>query len=73
MSTLLISHDEACLNHITPQGHPERPDRIRALTQAFADDAFKTLAREQAPMADAQTIALCHPMEYFDAIRNAAP
>ena len=73
MSTLLISHDEASLNHITPQGHPERPDRIRALTQAFGDEAFNALVRARAPMADADTIALCHPMDYVDAIRDASP
>jgi acetoin utilization deacetylase AcuC-like enzyme len=73
MSTLLVSHDEASLNHITPQGHPERPDRIRALTQAFGDEAFNTLVRAQAPMADADTVALCHPMDYVDAIRDASP
>jgi acetoin utilization deacetylase AcuC-like enzyme len=73
MSTLLISHDEACLNHLTPQGHPERPDRLRALTQAFAADGFKSLVRLEAPMADAETIALCHPMDYIDAIRDASP
>jgi len=73
MSTLLISHDEACLNHLTPQGHPERPDRLRALTQAFAADAFKPLVRLEAPMADAETIALCHPTDYIDAIREASP
>jgi len=28
MSTLLITHP-ACLDHLTPPGHPERPDRLR--------------------------------------------
>src|SRR5699024_1249309 len=73
MSTLLISHDEACLNHLTPQGHPERPDRLRALSEAFAADAFKSMVRLKAPMAEADIIALCHPMDYVDAIRNASP
>jgi acetoin utilization deacetylase AcuC-like enzyme len=72
MSTLLISHD-ACLNHLTPQGHPERPDRLRALTEAFADSAFSPLVRVAAPMADADTVALCHPMDYVEAIREASP
>ena len=30
MSTLLITHP-ACLDHLTPSGHPERPDRLRAV------------------------------------------
>jgi len=72
MSTLLISHP-ACLNHLTPLGHPERPDRLRAIEQALEDERFHMLAREQAPMAPAEIIALCHPMDYIEAIRNASP
>ena len=40
MTTLLISHP-ACLQHLTPMGHPERPDRLRAVEQALAADKFK--------------------------------
>jgi acetoin utilization deacetylase AcuC-like enzyme len=72
MSTLLISH-AACLDHLTPAGHPERPDRLRAVEQALEAETFQTLAREQAPMAEAEIIALCHPMEYVEDIRNASP
>jgi len=72
MSTLLISHP-ACTDHITPPGHPERPDRMRAVEEALADERFQMLAREQAPMADGDIVSLVHPMEYFDAIREAAP
>ena len=72
MSTLLLSHP-ACLEHLTPMGHPERPDRLRAVEQALEDEKFQTLAREQAPLAPLETIALCHPMDYVEAIRNASP
>ena len=72
MSTLLISHP-ACLNHENGLGHPERPDRLRAIEQALEDERFHMLAREQAPLAPLETIALCHPMEYIEAIREAAP
>jgi acetoin utilization deacetylase AcuC-like enzyme len=72
MSTLLLSHP-ACLNHLTPPGHPERPDRLRAIEQALEDERFHLLAREQAPMADIEIVALVHPMEYIEAIRNASP
>jgi acetoin utilization deacetylase AcuC-like enzyme len=72
MSTLLLSHP-ACLEHLTPLGHPERPDRLRAIEQALEDEKFQTLAREQAPMAPAEIIALCHSMDYIEAIRNASP
>ena len=69
MSTLLITHP-ACLNHLTPAGHPERPERLRAVEHALEDERFQTLAREQAPAADAETIALCHPADFVDAIRD---
>src|SRR5882672_4156574 len=72
MSTLLLSHP-ACLDHLTPAGHPERPDRLRAIRQALEDERFQTLAREQAPRAPLDIIALVHPMEYIEAIRDAAP
>ena len=72
MSTLLISHP-ACLNHLTPLGHPERPDRLRAIEEALADEKFQSLAREQAPMAPLEIVALVHPMDYIEAIRNASP
>ena len=72
MSTLLISHP-ACLNHENGMGHPERPDRLRAIEQALEDERFHMLAREQAPMATPEIVALCHPMEYIEAIREAAP
>jgi acetoin utilization deacetylase AcuC-like enzyme len=72
MSTLLITHP-ACLDHVTPPGHPERPDRLRAIEQALEDEKFASLAREQAPMLPLETVALCHPMEYVEAIRDASP
>lgn len=72
MSTLLLSHP-ACLDHQTGAGHPERPDRLRAVEQALEAETFQTLAREQAPMAPQEVIALCHPMDYINEIRNASP
>jgi acetoin utilization deacetylase AcuC-like enzyme len=72
MSTLLITHP-ACLEHLTPMGHPERPDRLRAIERILENERFQTLAREQAPAASLETIALCHPMDYIEAIRDATP
>ena len=72
MSTLLISHS-ACLQHLTPAGHPERPDRLRAIEQALEAEKFQALGRAQAPIADIETIALCHPIEYIEEVREASP
>ncbi len=72
MSTLLITHP-ACLNHLTPQGHPERPDRLRAIERALEAEKFQSLARVEAPRATLEVIALCHPMDYVTQIRDATP
>jgi acetoin utilization deacetylase AcuC-like enzyme len=72
MSTLLLSHP-ACLNHLTPAGHPERPDRLRAIEQALEDERFQSLARVEAPLGPLDIIAFCHPMDYIEAIRDASP
>ncbi|MGB8576743.1 MAG: histone deacetylase family protein [Pseudolabrys sp.] len=72
MSTLLLSHP-ACLNHLTPAGHPERPDRLRAIDQVLEDEKFQSLARVEAPLGPLDVIALCHPMDYVEAIRDASP
>lgn len=72
MSTLLIAHD-ACLNHLTPMGHPERPDRVRALNRVFEQEQFATLAREQAPMGERADIIRVHPEDYVDALDEAMP
>jgi acetoin utilization deacetylase AcuC-like enzyme len=72
MSTLLITHP-AFLNHITPQGHPERPDRLRAVERVLEDEKFQPLLREQAPMSDLETVALCHPMDFVELMREHAP
>jgi acetoin utilization deacetylase AcuC-like enzyme len=72
MSTLFITHP-ACLEHITPAGHPERPDRLRAIVRALEAEKFQSLARAEAPLASLETIALCHPMDYVEQIRDATP
>jgi acetoin utilization deacetylase AcuC-like enzyme len=72
MPTLLITHS-ACLNHLTPPGHPERPDRLRAIDRALENERFQMLVRMQAAAAALETIALCHPMDYVTAVREASP
>ena len=72
MTTLLLSHS-ACLNHLTPPGHPERPDRLRAIESALEAEKFAGLIRVEAPMADIETVALAHPRDYVEAIREASP
>jgi acetoin utilization deacetylase AcuC-like enzyme len=72
MATLYITHP-ACLDHITPLGHPERTDRLKVVERALEDEKFQLLAREQAPEASLDTIALAHPLDYVEQIRDATP
>lgn len=72
MTTLLIAHD-ACLDHLTPSGHPERPDRVRVLNRVFEGEQFATLAREQAPVAAREDIVRVHPEDYVAALEEAMP
>ncbi|MFZ3225948.1 MAG: histone deacetylase family protein [Xanthobacteraceae bacterium] len=67
-----MSHP-ACLLHLTPAGHPERPDRLRAVEAALEAEKFQMLARVEAPRAPLETIALCHPMDYIEALCDATP
>ena len=71
-TTLLISHP-ACLAHEMGEGHPERPDRLRAIERALESEAFQMLARDSAPRADLAAIARVHPQDYIEAIRDATP
>src|SRR5215470_7700150 len=72
MTTLQVTHP-ACLDHLTPSGHPERPDRLRAIDRALEDERFQMLAREQAPAATLDMIVHCHPRDYVEEIRQANP
>jgi acetoin utilization deacetylase AcuC-like enzyme len=72
MTTLLVTHP-ACLEHLTPAGHPERPDRLRAIEQALEQEQFQHLARMEAPLATFETLTLCHPLDYVTQIEAASP
>ncbi len=72
MTTLLVTHS-ACIGHDMGDGHPERPDRMRAVDRALESEAFQLLLRDSAPLASTEDLTRVHPAEYVDAIENAAP
>jgi acetoin utilization deacetylase AcuC-like enzyme len=72
MPTVLISHP-VFLQHDTGYGHPERPDRLRAIEQVLEDESFQFLHREEAPLAGEDAIARMHAPEYIAALKKAAP
>ena len=68
------THD-ACLLHDTGPGHPERPDRMRAIDKVLSHEMFNDLRREQAPLRDdvEAQIALAHPQRYIDWVKSVRP
>jgi acetoin utilization deacetylase AcuC-like enzyme len=74
MTTLLITHP-CFLEHDTGLGHPERPDRMRAIDKVLSHDLFKGLKREEAPLRDdvEEAIALAHPQSYIDWVKSMRP
>lgn len=72
MVTRLYSHP-IFLEHITPPGHPERPDRLRAIERVLEDEAFAYLDRIEAPQGDSETILYAHPEEFVRRVEAAIP
>jgi acetoin utilization deacetylase AcuC-like enzyme len=72
LATLFVE-DPIFLRHLVPDGHPERPDRLRAIERAVSDDRFLKLDRRAAPPADDQTIQLAHTSSYIAEIAAMAP
>lgn len=72
LSTLYISHP-CFLDHLTPIGHPERPDRLRAIDRVLEHERFQSLERDTAPMGAIEDIARAHPGAYIDRLYKAAP
>ena len=72
MTTLLYSHD-ACLDHDTGFGHPERSNRLKAIRNALDKEEFSSLVRREAPQATRDWLELIHPESFVDDIFRRAP
>ena len=72
MTTLLFAHESSAL-HDTGDGHPERPDRIRAVMESLATEAFASLDRREAPAADFADLDRVHPAGYVERLLAAVP
>jgi acetoin utilization deacetylase AcuC-like enzyme len=72
VTTLLLTHP-ASYGHEMGPGHPERPDRIRAIERALEQEAFQLLTRGQAPRVSRDALLRVHPEAYVAAIEEAAP
>jgi acetoin utilization deacetylase AcuC-like enzyme len=72
MATLLYSHP-ACLAHDTGSGHPERPDRLRAVLGALEGEDFAALERREAPRATVAQLARVHDRDHVDRLLAQVP
>jgi acetoin utilization deacetylase AcuC-like enzyme len=72
LTTLLVT-DPIFLEHLVPDGHPERPDRLRAIAQALSDERFSALERRGAKPVDDAVLATAHDETYVAAVRAAIP
>jgi acetoin utilization deacetylase AcuC-like enzyme len=72
MTIALFTHLDM-LDHRPGTGHPERPERLKAVTEALADASDLDLDVREAPVVDAADLARVHPADYVEAITRAAP
>ena len=72
MTTLLVSQPNFA-DHVTPQGHPERADRIRAVEEALGRSRYDKLLRRDAVTGDITLAELVHDSRYMARLRDARP
>ncbi|WP_435257178.1 histone deacetylase family protein [Thioclava sp. FR2] len=65
----IFRHDD-CLAHVTPPGHPEQVDRLRAIERKLQGIEVE---RTDCPMGHEDDILRCHPQTYIDRLRRAVP
>jgi acetoin utilization deacetylase AcuC-like enzyme len=72
MVTRLYSHP-LFLEHLTPPGHPERADRLRAIEKVLSEDRFDRLDRHEPEAAGREHLVLAHPESHVDKVMAAIP
>jgi len=72
MTTLFVTQPQG-LEHKTPPGHPERPERLVAVNEVLAAPRFEGLLRRQAQSVDLAIAGLVHSPAVLDTIRAARP
>ena len=71
--TTRLYHHPIFAEHLTGLGHPERPDRMRAVAAALEAEAFQHLDRQEAAEGSVETIYRCHPEQHVRRIAKAIP
>jgi acetoin utilization deacetylase AcuC-like enzyme len=70
--TILFTHPD-CILHDPGPGHPERPERLKAVLAAFDHPDFAGLDRREAPLATEDQIARVHDEGYVHALLEQVP
>ena len=68
-----LYHHPVFREHLTPPGHPERPERIVAVEAALEAEAFQNLDRAIAPEGSLEAIYRCHSFDYVQRIARTIP
>ncbi|MBN9305430.1 MAG: acetoin utilization protein [Devosia sp. 67-54] len=72
MASLLVSQRNFA-SHQTPPGHPERPDRIRAIEEALSAPEFAGLVRRDAVAGDLSLADLVHAPGHIQRLAQIRP
>ena len=69
----VLFHHAAAFEHRTPPGHPERPERMKAVREALGTENFSGLDRRSPDAAALESVFLAHPEEWVRSILRSVP
>jgi len=72
MTTLIYSHP-ACFEHRPGPGHPESPERLKAVLSALQTPEFAALKWQDAPLGTREQVELIHTPAYIEEVTEVAP
>jgi acetoin utilization deacetylase AcuC-like enzyme len=72
MTIGFFSHSDM-LDHRPGEGHPERPERLRAVTDSLSDASDVDMLCFEAPLADPEDLRRVHPEAFVERLFAAAP
>ncbi|MDX5445120.1 MAG: histone deacetylase family protein [Zoogloeaceae bacterium] len=72
MSTLIYSHP-ACFEHRPGPGHPESPERLKAVLAALQKPEFSELQWAEAPLGTREQVLMVHSEGYVSDVEEISP
>lgn len=71
--TTIYYHHPVCQEHLTPTGHPERPDRLKVVEEVLSQSQFDDVIKLEAPEADPHYFELAHPASHCNFVKSSIP